>query len=139
MIEKITYIADDGTEFEEQAECEAYERDKKIQNIYTFDYCRMTDSPLSVEHLAGEELEINEDMSLDECTCIYIKNEEALDFFIDEGNEADGLNINTLSFFDTNNYCWYGIDDLIDTYESALITLKRIKKNFELNYKPYMK
>ena len=139
MIEKITYIADDGTEFEEQAECEAYEREQKMRDIYMFDYCRMTDSPLSVEHLAGEEIEFNYDMSLDECTCIYIKNEESLDFFIDEGNEADGLNINTLSFFDVNNCCWYGIDDLIDTYESALVTLKRIKKNFELNCKPYMK
>lgn len=139
MTERITYIADDGTEFEEMAECEAYERDKKMQNIYMFDYCRMTDSPLSVEHLAGEELEINEDMSLDECNCIYIKNEEALDFFIDEGHEAEGLNINTLSFFDTNEYCWYGIDDLIDTYESTLATLKKIKENFETNFLPAIK
>lgn len=30
MTEKTIYIADDGTEFEEMAECEAYERDKKI-------------------------------------------------------------------------------------------------------------
>lgn len=140
MIERITYIADDGTEFEEMAECEAYERDKKMQNIYTFDYSRFTDSPLHADHFRDEELEINKDMSLDECTCIYIKNEEALDFFIDEGNGADGLNINTLSFFDdTNNYCWYGIDDLINTYESALATLKRIKENFEINFLPAIK
>lgn len=139
MIEKTTYIADDGTEFEEMAECEAYERDKKMQNIYTFDYNRCTDSPLYAEHFEGEEFEINKDMSLDECRCIYIKDGESLDFFIDEGEEAEGLNINTLSFYDDNNYRWYSIDDLIDTYESALATLKRIKENFELNYKPYIK
>ena len=139
MIEKITYIADDGTEFEEMAECKAYERDKKMRNIYMFDYCRMTDSPLSVEHLAGEELEIDEDMSLDECRCIYVKNGEALDFLIDECIEIDGLNVNTLSFYDTIEYCWYGIDDLIDTYESALATLKRIKENFEINFLPAIK
>ena len=138
MIEKIIYIADDGAEFEEQAECEAYERDKKMKNIYTFDYNRCTDSPFYADHFEGEELEFNYDMSLDECRCIYIKDEEALDFFINEGHEADGLNINTLSFYDTNEYCWYGIDDLIDIYKSALVTLKRIKKNFELNCKPYM-
>lgn len=139
MIEKITYIADDGTEFEEQAECEAYERGQIMQNIYMFDYCRMTDSPLSVEHLAGEEFEINEDMGLNECRCIYVKSEESLEFLAEEGIEINGLNINTLSFFDTVECCWYGIDELIDAYESALVTLKRMKKNFENTCKPYMK
>lgn len=139
MIERITYIADDGTEFEEMAECEAYERDKKMQNIYTFDYSRCTDSPFYAGHFEDEEINFNYSKNLDECNCIYIKDEEALDFFINEGNEADGLNINTLSFFDCNEYCWYGIDDLIDIYETALATLKKIKENFEFNCKPYMK
>lgn len=139
MIEKITYIADDGTEFEEQAECEAYERGQIMQNIYMFDYNRCTDSPFYAGHFEGEELEINEDISLDECRCIYVKNEEALDFLIDECVEVDGLNINTLSFFDTNEYCWYGINDLIDIYQSALTTLKRIKENFEINFLPTIK
>jgi hypothetical protein len=139
MTEKTTYIADDGTEFEEMAECEAYEKDKKMQNIYTFDYNRFTDSPLHADHFEGKELEINKDMSLDECRCIYVKNGEAFDFLIDERIEVDGLNVNTLSFYDTIEYCWYGIDDLIDTYESALTTLKRIKENFEINFLPAIK
>lgn len=139
MTEKTIYIADDGTEFEEMAECEAYEKDKKMQNIYIFDYCRMTDSPLHAEHFDNEELTLNRNINLYECSCIYIKDRDALDFFIDEGESAEGLNINTLSFFDVENSQWYSIDDLINTYESALTTLKKMKENFEINFLPAIK
>lgn len=138
MIEKITYIAFDGTEFENDWECEAYERDKQKQGIYTFDYNHCTDAPLFAGHFEDEEIEFNSDMSLDECRCIYVESQESLEFLAEEGIEIDGLNINTLSFFDTNEYCWYGIDELIDAYESTLATLKRMKKNFELICMPYM-
>lgn len=48
MREKITYIADDGTEFVDELDCQKYERAKEFQEWYSTHPILFTSNPNSI-------------------------------------------------------------------------------------------
>ena len=132
MIEKVTYIADDGTEFDYEDECRDYEMEQEIlplfENVQMWDCCeKPIPTPTDWEEIenALEELHYIRGSGVKELwDAIYNADLETqmLDYS-SFGNEARSVNDTDLLMFDDDVVCWVNVNCLFDKY-------RRILENF---------
>lgn len=132
MTEKVTYIADDGTEFDYEDECRDYEMAQEIlplfENVQMWDDCENPiATPTDWEEIenALEELHYIRGSGVEELwDAIYNADLEnqMLDYesFRSEVESADATD---LLMFDGDADCWVNVNYLFDEY-------RKILKNF---------
>ena len=132
MTEKITYIADDGTEFDYEDECRDYEMEQEIlplfENVQMWDCCeKPIPTPTDWEEIenALEELHYIRGSGIEELWyAIYNADlETQMVSYSSFGNEARNVNDTDLLMFDGDADCWVNANCLFDKY-------RRILKNF---------
>ena len=132
MVEKVVYIADDGTEFDYEDACREYETAQEIlplfENVQMWDCCeKPIPTPTCWEEIetALEELHFIRGSGVEELwDAIYNADLEhqMLDYesFRREVESADATD---LLMFDGDADCWVNVNYLFDEY-------RRILKNF---------
>lgn len=132
MTEKVTYIADDGTEFDYEDECREYETTQEIlplfENVQMWDDCEnLIPTPTCWEEIktALEDLYFIRGAGLDELwDAIYNADLEnqmlSYETFRTEVNSASETD---LLMFDSDMDEWVNVNYLFDEY-------RRILKNF---------
>ena len=132
MIEKITYIADDGTEFDYEDECRDYETAQEIlpffENVQMWDCCeKPIPTPTCWEEIetALEELHYIRGSGIEELwNAIYDADlENKMLDYESFRNEARNVNDTDLLMFDGDADCWVNVNYLFDEY-------RKILKNF---------
>ena len=98
MREKIIYVADDGEEFEDQANCEAYERSLLVDNLG--DHLRLWDDDM-------KPIDPKREYALQEAYFIYADTPEAREFVNAECDIYTELGWDTV-------YAGYIHDDWVD-------------------------
>ena len=127
MTEKITYVAIDGREFEDEQECIDYEKSLKLNNL-----CRSTT-------FLNEEFQIMDIKTLDpqQVFYIYVNNNDDKNFIneyfnnewcsspfsTDYGQYADLSECSGWFYFDTNQNEWKHFETEVQVY-------KNMKNNF---------
>lgn len=123
---RTVYIADDGTEFDDDFECEKYEYkcDFKNNNIIILDR-------------EGEILDSSDDINFNFCHYIKVKSFKDLDILqkIYEYNEFNVPNDIGEFYYDDESDYWYLIDDKIEELNDELNKLKNIKYKLNNNEK----
>lgn len=115
---KIVYIADDGTEFDNELECNEYEHK-----------CNMKNCGIVMLDVNGEKLEVT-DENYEKCMYIKITNNKDLEII-----SQMSYNIGSYSkpeefgeFYWDDSDEWYLIDDKIEELENELEELKKVKE-----------
>lgn len=115
---KVVYIADDGTEFDNELECETYEQREKLK-----------DNSIIMLDRNNNLLE-NKEENFEKCFAIRIKNERDLDIVYYMG-EYTGCScpydIGDF-YYNLNSDGWEYLDDKIKELESELKDFKIIKE-----------
>ena len=104
MREKIIYIADDGEEFEEQANCEAYERGLLVNNLG--DHLRLWDEKMN-------PIDPKKEDALEDAYFIYADTPEAREFVNAECDIYTELGWDTV-YAGYLNDNWVDLEDLYD-------------------------
>lgn len=132
MIEKVTYIADDGTEFDYEDECRDYEMAQEIlplfENVQMWDCCeKLIPTPTDWEEIenALEELHYIRGSGVEElwdaiCNANLENQILVYESFRDEVESADATD---LLMFDGDVDRWVNVNYLFDEY-------RKILKNF---------
>lgn len=132
MIEKITYIADDGTEFDYEDECRDYEMAQEIlplfENVQMWDCCeKPIPTPTDWEEIetALEELHFIRGSGIEELW--YAIHDADLETqmvsYETFRSEVATANDTDLLMFDGDADCWVNVNYLFDEY-------RKILKNF---------
>ena len=116
---RMVYIADDGTEFDNEIECNEYEHE-----------CNMKNSEIIMLNSNGKKLEIT-DENYERCSYIKITNDKDLNIIKQMGYNI-GLYENPEEigefYWNYEDEYWIKIDDRIEELESDLEELKIIKE-----------
>ena len=132
MIEKITYIADDGTEFDYEDECRDYEMAQEIlplfENVQMWDCCeKPIPTPTCWDEIktALDELHFIRGSGVEELwDAIYNADMENLMLDYESfRSEVSTASENDLLMFDGEADCWVNVNYLFGEY-------RRILKNF---------
>lgn len=132
MIEKVTYIADDGTEFDYEDECRDYEMAQEIlplfENVQMWDCCeKPIPTPTCWDEIktALDELHFIRGSGVEELwDAIYNADMENLMLDYESfRSEVSTASENDLLMFDGEADCWVNVNYLFDEY-------RRILKNF---------
>lgn len=129
MIERVIYIADDGTEFEDEDECRDYETAHELlpffENIKMWDDCEnLIPIPTCWEEIkiALEEMHFIRGSNLEEfwdALCSADLEHQMLDYSSFR-NEVSGANGTDLLMFDGDMDCWVNVNYLFDEYRKIL-------------------
>ena len=129
MVERISYIADDGTEFEYEDECREYETAQELlplfENVQMWDCCeKPIPTPTDWEEIenALEELHYIRGSGVEELwDAIYNANMEHMMLDYESfRNEVESAHETDLLMFDGNADCWVNVNYLFDEYRKIL-------------------
>lgn len=134
MKEKITYIAEDGTEFDNRDECVAYEVAFSNQNVYgvtlkSGDWRDILDFNATVEKsFSANSIEGIIDI-LETCNVVYIRDEVILNFIQDKIDDyyTEALKVGW-NIFNENEYTWDSLDWIMNIMEEAIKQIKSLMK-----------
>ena len=124
---EIIYRADDGTEFEEYNECEAYEKAKEIKDSSIIEQIHVFDAD-------KDEVEIDAfifEAAIMEACYVKFDSEEAAEFFNEQQYHYGYAAINEFTKLKANEvYCYDNADEVWSSITEQRIKLDEIEQLF---------
>ncbi len=118
---KIIYVADDGTQFDNEHECENYEFQKNINA-----------SSLIALGLDKKIIKLNE-TNIEDCYYVKISTEKDLKIFNELNNYAGVCLVDSVGefYYDFNSDTWENLNEEIEYLEERISRLKEVKEIFK--------
>lgn len=115
---KVVYIADDGTEFNNEIECKSYEYESNIKN-----------NTIIMLNKEGDKLDSSNDMNIEHCYYIKVKTNKDLEI-LQKIYDYTGFTVpyEIGEFYYGENDSWYLIDNRIKELKDELNKFKNIKE-----------
>lgn len=125
MKKAMVYIAEDGTQFEDEKSCLSYEKTLTLSKCYGFEFTK------SIGFFdINEEIPFFrpvEECNIEDSDIIYTdeKGIEKLSCIMNVG----GLKANSICVYDYQELWWYRLEDIIKMYEEKLSELNKLLSN----------